>query len=166
MKNHDGSLDLDSQKWDVSGLKIAIVVSRFNSNITEKLLEGALDAWSRCGGDAAAAAGSTPSISYVPGAFELPLVAQALARSGKFDAIVCLGCVIRGDTDHYDYVCSQTAAGLMRVGLDCDLPVIFGVLTTDTLEQALERAGGEVGNKGEDAVLAALETASLLKKIN
>jgi 6,7-dimethyl-8-ribityllumazine synthase len=101
----------------------------------------------------------------VPGAFELPLVAQALAQSGNFDAVVCLGCVIRGETDHYDYVCSQAAAGIMRVGLDSGLPVIFGVLTTDTLEQALARAGGKVGNKGADAVFAAVETASLLRQL-
>lgn len=162
MKTHDGSTTSMVDELDASDLKIAIVVSRFNSNITDALLQGALKAWQRCNGQN----GSTPSISYVPGAFELPIAAQALAQSGIFDAIVCLGCVIRGETDHYDYVCAQAAAGLMRVGLDYKLPVIFGVLTTNTLEQAHERAGGKIGNKGEDAVLAAIETALLLKEVN
>jgi 6,7-dimethyl-8-ribityllumazine synthase len=161
MTSHDGSDAFSAQELDAGDLKIAIVVSRFNANITEKLLQGALDAWHQCSGHG----GSTPAVVHVPGAFELPLVAQTLAQSGNFDAVVCLGCVIRGETDHYDYVCSQAAAGIMRVGLDSGLPVIFGVLTTDTLEQALARAGGKVGNKGADAVFAAVETLNLLKQL-
>jgi 6,7-dimethyl-8-ribityllumazine synthase len=141
-------------------LNIAIVVARFNAHITEKLWEGALAAWQACGGDVSAL-----EIVRVPGAFELPLAAQALARSKRFDAVVCLGCVIRGDTDHYDYVCDQAASGLMRVGLDESLPVIFGVLTTDNLEQALERSGGAHGHKGADAIHAAIETALLHRSI-
>jgi 6,7-dimethyl-8-ribityllumazine synthase len=162
MKTHDGSAAFSAQELDASDLKIAIVVSRFNANITEKLLQGALGAWRQCSGRD----GSTPTLAHVPGAFELPLVAQALAQSGNFDAIICLGCVIRGETDHYDYVCSQAAAGIMRVGLDFGLPVVFGVLTTDTLEQALERAGGKVGNKGADAIFAAVETVQSLKGLS
>jgi 6,7-dimethyl-8-ribityllumazine synthase len=141
-------------------LKIAVIVSRFNSNITEKLLQGARHAWAECGGDE-----STLHVVHVPGAFELPLVAQAMARTKKYEALVCLGCVIRGDTDHYDYVCQGVTSGIMRAGLDSGLPIIFGVLTTDTLQQAEDRAGGKDGNKGADAIYAAIETASLLRTL-
>lgn len=153
MKIHEGQMAANE-------LKIAVVVSRFNELITEKLLQGAADAFRRCGGDE-----STLEVARVPGAFELPIVAQAFAKTGKFDAVVCLGCVIRGATDHYDYVCSQTASGLMKAGLDSGVPVIFGVLTTDTLEQAFERSGSKAGNKGAEAMLAALETANLLRVV-
>jgi 6,7-dimethyl-8-ribityllumazine synthase len=142
-------------------LKLAIVVARFNSNITEKLLRGAIAAWQDCGGEE-----STLEVVRVPGAFELPIVAQALARTKKFDAVVCLGCVIRGDTDHYNYVCDQAASGIMRAGLDSSVPVIFGVLTTDTVQQAEDRAGGKDGNKGADAIRAAIETANVLRQIS
>lgn len=161
MTNHDlNKADLDKVDLVAGDLKVAIVVARFNSLITEKLLQGAIVAWQRAGGDT-----STLVIARVPGAFELPIVAQAFARTGKFDAVVCLGCVIRGDTDHYNYVCDQAAAGIMRAGLESGIPVIFGVLTTDTVQQAEDRVGGKDGNKGEDALLAAMETAQLLKQL-
>lgn len=153
MKTHEGHLA-------ATDLKVAVVVSRFNEFITEKLLEGARDAWRRHGGDEAAF-----EVARVPGAFELPLVARTLAQSGRFDAVVCLGCVIKGATDHYDYVCAQAASGIMHAGLDADLPVIFGVLTTNTIEQAIERAGTKAGNKGVDAILAAIETANVLRSV-
>lgn len=160
MTNTDASTAAHIASLRADDLKVAVVVARFNANITEKLLEGALQAWAGCGGDA-----STLRVVRVPGAFELPIAAQALARTKKFDAVVCLGCVIRGDTDHYNYVCDQAAAGIMCVGLDESLPVIFGVLTTDTLQQAEDRAGGKDGNKGMDAVWAAIETATLLRQL-
>ena len=153
MKIHEGQMS-------AKDLKVAIVVARFNELITEKLLQGATDAWRRCGGE-----GSTLEVARVPGAFELPLAAKTLIETGKYSAVVCLGCVIRGATDHYDYVCGQTASGLMKAGLDSGLPVIFGVLTTDTLEQAFERAGSKAGNKGADAMLAAIEMANLQTQI-
>ncbi len=139
--------------------KIGIVVSRFNELITEKLLEGAISAFKRAGGDE-----NSLEIARVPGAFELPIVAQKMAQSGKFAAIVCLGCVIRGATTHYDYVCAQTASGILNVGLSTGIPTIFGVVTTENLEQAFERAGSKAGNKGADAMHAALETADLLAR--
>jgi 6,7-dimethyl-8-ribityllumazine synthase len=153
VKTHEGNLV-------ATGLRIGIVVSRFNDLITERLLDGALDALRRHGGDE-----TSVEIARVPGAWEIPLAAQALAKSGRFDGIVCLGCVIKGATDHYDYVCSQTASGIMNVGLQSGLPVTMGVLTTDTLEQSLERAGSKAGNKGADAMLAAIEMANLLKEV-
>ncbi|MDF2439818.1 MAG: 6,7-dimethyl-8-ribityllumazine synthase [Abditibacteriota bacterium] len=141
-------------------LKFAIVVSRFNEFITERLLEGAVGALTRLGGDA-----DTVQVARVPGAFEMPFVAKSLAQSGKFDGVICLGCVIKGATDHYDYVCAQTAGGIMRAGLDTDVPVIFGVLTTDTIEQAIERAGTKAGNKGAEAMMAAIEMVDLMKSV-
>ncbi len=145
---------------NASGQKIGIVVSRFNELITEKLLEGAISSFKRAGGHE-----DGLEIARVPGAFELPLVAQKMAQSGRFAAIVCLGCVIRGATTHYDTVCNQTASGLMNVGLGTGIPVIFGVVTTENLEQAFERAGSKAGNKGADAMHAALETADLLARL-
>jgi len=142
------------------GAKIAIVVARFNELVTERLLEGAVASYKRHGGDP-----SHLEVARVPGAFELPLVAQQLAATGRFGAVICLGCVIRGATDHYDYVCSQAASGVMQVGLKSGLPVIFGVLTTENLEQALERAGSKGGNKGAEAMEAALELVDLLGQI-
>ena len=142
-------------------LKFAIIVSRFNELITERLLEGARDALRRCGGDE-----DSIDVARVPGSFEMPLVANTMAASGKYAGVICLGCVIRGATDHYDYVCSQTASGVLRAGLDTGVPVIFGVLTTDTLEQALERAGSKGGNKGAEAMLTAIEMANLMTELN
>ena len=141
-------------------LSIAIVVSRFNEFIAERLFEGAVDAFVRHGGDR-----ERLTISRVPGAFELPLIAKRLAQSGRYDAVVCLGAVIRGATSHYDYVCSNTASGIASAGLDMGVPVSFGVLTTDTLEQAIERAGSKAGNQGRHAMASAIEMARLLLKM-
>lgn len=140
--------------------RVAIVVARFNELITEKLLEGAISTFKRAGGDEA-----NLEIARVPGAFELPIAAQKLAQSGRFAAVICLGCVIRGATTHYDYVCAQTASGILNVGLQTGVPTIFGVLTTENLEQAFERAGSKAGNKGADAMMAGLEMADLLTKM-
>lgn len=145
---------------ETKDLRIAIVVARFNELVTSRLAEGAQNAWERCGG----AAEDLCQVN-VPGAFEIPLAAQTLAQSGQYDAIVCLGAVVRGGTSHFDYVCSSTASGISQVALKTDVPVIFGVLTTDTMEQALDRAGGKSGNKGAEAMLSAIETANLQRKI-
>lgn len=144
---------------DGRGVRLAIVVSRFNQLITDRLLEGAQEAISRHNVELV-------DTAHVPGAFELPLAAQKLAATGRYDAIVCLGAVLRGETPHFEYVAGQAASGIGRVGLDARLPVLFGVLTTDTLEQALERSGGKSGNKGYDAVMTALEMIDLLRKID
>ena len=142
------------------GLRVAVVVSRFNSLVTEQLLGGARDGLVRHGVDA-----GSVTVAWVPGAFELPLAAQRLASSGDHDAVICLGAVIRGSTDHHVHVGGQCAAGLQRVQLDTGVPVVFGVLTTDTVEQALERAGVKLGNRGFDAALAAIEMADLLRQL-
>jgi 6,7-dimethyl-8-ribityllumazine synthase len=140
------------------GLSLAIVVSRFNRLVTERLLAGAQDAIARHGVD-----GEKVDVAWVPGSIELPLVARRFAERRRYDAIVCLGAVIRGETPHFDHVASQAAAGTSRVALDTGVPVIFGVITANTLEQALERAGGKAGNKGYDAVVTAIEMANLLE---
>ena len=142
------------------GLKFGLVVSRFNDFITTKLLEGAQDALQRHG-----VRQEDIDIARVPGAFEIPLAAQRLAQTKKYDAIVCLGAVIRGGTPHFEYVASEVSKGIARVGLDTGLPVTFGVITADTLEQAIERAGTKQGNKGFEAAVDAIEMASLLKGI-
>ncbi len=139
------------------GLRFGIVIARWNEFISGKLLDGALDAIRRHGGDAAAV-----TVARVPGSFEIPLAAQRLARSGRFDALVCLGAVIRGATDHYQFVASEVTKGVAQVGLETGVPTIFGVLTTDTIEQAIERAGTKAGNKGFEAAVAAIEMANLL----
>jgi 6,7-dimethyl-8-ribityllumazine synthase len=141
-----------------TGLRVGVVASRFNDVITEKLLQGALGALASH--DVVEA---DIAVAWVPGAFELPLVATKMAMSGQFDAVVALGCVIRGATSHYDYVCSEAAKGIAQASQKSGIPVIFGVLTTDTIEQAIERAGCKAGNKGADSALAAIETANLLK---
>ncbi len=140
------------------GLRIALVASRFNSFVTDRLVEGAIDAIVRTGGDP-----EELRVYKVPGAFEIPLVAKRLAASERFDAVVCLGAVIRGSTPHFDYVASEVAKGVAQVALETGVPVSFGVLTTDTLEQAIERAGSKAGNKGFEAAMAAIETANLLR---
>jgi 6,7-dimethyl-8-ribityllumazine synthase len=148
-------MSADSLIWqnlDARGLKFAILVARFNGAITEKLLEGAREALRKTG-----AAGH--QVFHVPGAFELPLAAMKLARRGGFDAIIALGAVVRGDTPHFDYVAGETAHGLQRVALDTGVPVAFGVLTTDTRDQAEARAGGTAGTKGFDAAMTAIEMA-------
>lgn len=147
-------------RLDAAGLRLGIVVSRFNELVTRQLLGGALDCLRRHGADDEAV-----SVAWVPGAFEIPLVAQYLARSGVVDAVICLGAVIRGATPHFDYVAGQVAAGIARATLETGVPMIFGVLTTDTIEQAVERAGTKAGNKGWDAALAALEMARLLREL-
>jgi len=141
-------------------LKVAIVCARFNEFITSKLLGGAIDCLNRH--DIAA---QHIDEVWVPGAFEIPVAALALAETNKYDAIICLGAVIRGSTSHYDYVCSETAKGIAHVSLKTKIPTIFGVLTTDTIEQAIERAGTKAGNKGWDSAMAAIEMANLLGKI-
>jgi 6,7-dimethyl-8-ribityllumazine synthase len=143
-----------------TGLRIGIVASRFNDLITEKLLQGALGTLKNHD-----VADDDVTVAWVPGAFELPLVATKMALSGQFDAVVTLGCVIRGATTHYDYVCSEAAKGVSSASQKSGLPVIFGVLTTENIEQALERAGSKAGNKGADAALAAIETVNLLKSL-
>jgi 6,7-dimethyl-8-ribityllumazine synthase len=147
--------------FDASGLKIAIVVSRFNEFITGKLMGGALDAIVRHGGSQ-----DNISVLWVPGAFEIPPAAKRLAESKKFDAVICLGAVIRGSTPHFDYVAAESAKGIAQVSMSSTLPVIFGILTTDTIEQAIERAGTKSGNKGFDAAMAAIEMVSLFRQID
>ncbi|HWZ98423.1 MAG TPA: 6,7-dimethyl-8-ribityllumazine synthase [Candidatus Dormibacteraeota bacterium] len=143
-----------------AGLRFAIAVSRFNSFITERLLAAAVDALERAG-----AASKDVDVVRVPGAFELPLTSKKLAQTGKYDALISIGCVIRGETAHYDYVCSETSRGLQLAQMDTGVPVIFCVLTVDTLEQAIDRAGLKNGNKGFDAGLAAIEMARLSEKL-
>lgn len=140
--------------------KIGIVVARFNSFITERLLEGALDCLNRHG-----AKDTDITVVRIPGAFEIPLVAKKMAKSKKFDAVICLGAVIRGSTPHFDYIAAETTKGIALTGMQTDVPVIFGVLTTDTIEQAIERAGTKQGNKGWDAAMTAMEMVNLLSKI-
>ncbi|MFA5583709.1 MAG: 6,7-dimethyl-8-ribityllumazine synthase [Bacteriovoracaceae bacterium] len=145
---------------NASNLKVAIITARFNEFITSKLLGGAIDCLERH--DI-----KTENIDevWVPGAFEIPTVAQALAETKKYDAIICLGCVIRGSTTHYDYVCNEVAKGISHVSLKTGTPTIFGVVTTETIEQAIERAGTKAGNKGWDAAMSAIEMANLMKKL-
>jgi 6,7-dimethyl-8-ribityllumazine synthase len=142
------------------GMRVALVCSRFNELITERLLAGARDGLIRHGVDP-----GSISEAWVPGAFELPLVAGRLAGSGEFDAVICLGAVIRGATGHYEHVAGQCAAGIQRAQLDTGVPIIFGVLTTETIEQAIERAGTKAGNKGFESASAAIEMADLLRQL-
>jgi 6,7-dimethyl-8-ribityllumazine synthase len=142
------------------GLRFGIVVSRFNSFITERLLQGALDALERSG-----ATNSDVDVAHVPGSFELPSTAKKLAETGRYDAIIAIGCILRGETAHYDYVCSETARGLQLAQMDTGVPVMFCVLTCDTLEQAIDRAGLKGGNKGFEAGLGAIEMAHLSQKL-
>jgi 6,7-dimethyl-8-ribityllumazine synthase len=154
MKEHiRGSLNAE-------GLRFAAVVSRFNSFITERLLAGALDALERAG-----AKPEQIDVVRVPGSFEIPIAAKKLAETGKYDAVICIGCILRGETSHYDYVCSEAARGIQLAQMDTGVPMIFCVLTCDTLEQAIERAGSKGGNKGFDAGLAAVEMATLARKL-
>ena len=143
-----------------SGQKVAIVSGRFNEFIVSKLLGGAKDCLIRHG-----ASESNIYEAWVPGAYELPLAAKKLAETGKFDAIICLGCVIRGATTHYDYVCNEAAKGIAKVGLDFGMPVMFGVLTTESIEQAIERSGTKAGNKGWEVTLGAIEMINLMGSI-
>ncbi len=143
------------------GLRVGIAVARFNEVITKQLLDGALETLGRCG-----VRDSDITVAWVPGSFELPVVAHAFAKSGRCDAIICLGAVIRGETTHYDMVAGQASGGAGSVSMDTGVPTIFGVLTTENIEQALNRAGGKSGNIGTNAALAAVETASVLAAIN
>ena len=143
-----------------TGVRVAVVASRFNPDVTERLLTGARAGLARHGVDP-----DLTVVAWVPGAFELPLAAQRLASSGDFDAVICVGAVIRGDTDHYTHIATQCAAGLQRAQLDSGVPIVFGVLTTDTAEDALARAGGALGNKGFEAAEAALEMIDLLGRL-
>ena len=143
------------------GLRIAIVVSRFNETVTSRLLQGAIEGLTHHG-----VLDKDMTVAWVPGSFEIPMVAKHLAQRGAFDAIVCLGAVIQHETDHYRYVAGETARGIEEVARESGVPVIFGILTTATEEQAMERAGGRCGNKGHDAALAAIETANLLRIID
>ena len=142
------------------GKRFAIVVSRFNDFITEKLLSGAVDALVRTG-----TAAEDVHVVKVPGAFEIPLMAQKLVRTGRYHALICLGAVIRGATPHFDYVSAEVSKGVAQVGLDAGIPVIFGVVTTDSVEQAIERAGAKAGNKGWSAAMAAVEMANLVEAV-
>jgi len=143
-----------------AGLRFGIIVSRFNSFITERLLQGALDALQRAG-----ATDKDVEVVHVPGSFELPLTAKKLAAAGRHHALIAIGCILRGETAHYDYVCSETARGLQLAQMDSGVPIMFCVLTCDTLEQAIDRAGLKGGNKGFEAGLGAVEMAQLLKKL-
>lgn len=151
--NHEGHLN-------GAGLHFGIVVSRFNDFITQKLLEGALDALTRNGTDP-----QNVEIYWTPGSFEIPLVAKRVALLNRFDAVICLGTVIRGGTPHFDYIAAEVSKGIAAVALETNVPVIFGVLTTDSIEQAIERAGTKHGNKGRDAALAAIEMVNLFKNM-
>ena len=147
-------------KLDAKGLRVGLLVSRFNSFISDRLVEGAIDALLRHGAEK-----EDISLVRVPGAYEIPSAAKKMAESGRYDAIVCLGAVIRGATPHFDYVSAEVSKGIASVSLDSGIPVAFGVLTTDTIEQAIERAGSKAGNKGFDAAMAAVEMANLYKAL-
>jgi len=148
-------------KLNAEGLRFGIIVSRFNEFITRKLLDGAMDSLTRHGADPSAV-----DIAWVPGTFEIPLIAQKMAASKKYDAIVCLGAVIRGATPHFDFIAAEVTKGIAQAGLATGVPVIYGVITTDNIEQAIERAGTKVGNKGFDAASSAIEMAQLVKVLN
>ena len=142
------------------GLRFALVVARFNSFVTDRLLAGAQDAIARSGGDL-----GNVDVVRIPGAWEFPVTLRALAKTGRYDAVVCLGAVIRGDTPHFDYVAGNAASGIAAVANETGLPIAFGVLTTNTFEQAIDRAGGKAGNKGFDAAMTAIEMANLLRQL-
>lgn len=145
---------------DGAGLRFAVVVSRYNDLVTNSLLNGAKGGFARFG-----VKDDDVDVAWVPGSFELPIAGATLAKTGRYDAVICLGAVLRGDTAHFEYVSNGATTGILRAGLDSGVPVIFGLLTVDTLEQALARAGGHVGNKGYEAALSAIETANLLKAV-
>ena len=147
-------------KLVASGIRVGVVAARFNEFITSKLLSGAMDGLVRHD-----VREEDVHVAWVPGAFEIPLIASKMAKSGKYDAIICLGAVIRGSTSHYGYVCSEVSKGIAAVGLDSGIPVLFGVLTTENIEQAIERAGTKAGNKGYDCALSAIEMVNLIRQI-
>lgn len=147
-------------KLIAKGLKFGIVLSRFNNFVSDRLLEGALDALRRSGAEE-----GDCSVVRVPGSFEIPLAAKMMAKSRRYDAIICLGCVIRGATPHFEYIATEVTKGIASITLESEVPISFGVLVTDTIEQAIERAGTKVGNKGFDAAMTAIEMANLMKEI-
>jgi 6,7-dimethyl-8-ribityllumazine synthase len=147
-------------KLDASGLKFGIIVSRFNEFITSKLLGGAVDCIKRNNGD-----DDNITVAWVPCAFEIPSMAKKLVQTKKYDAVICLGAVIKGSTPHFDYVSAEVSKGVAQVGMSAEIPVIFGVLTTDSIEQAIERAGTKSGNKGFDAAMSAIEMANIFKQL-
>lgn len=148
-------------KLNAEGKKFALVVSRFNDFITDKLVSGAIDALVRCG-----AKDEEIDLVKVPGSFEIPLVAKKMAEKGVYHAVVCLGAVIRGDTPHFDFICAEVSKGIALVSMETKVPVLFGIITTDTLEQAIERAGAKAGNKGWHAAIAAVEMANLIEVVD
>ena len=148
-------------KYQANGLRFGIVVARFNEMVTRNLLEGAFDALHRHGVDE-----ENIDVAWVPGSFEIPLIAKQMALSGKYDAVICLGAVIRGATAHFDYVAGPCASGISQASLESNIPILFGVLTTDTVEQAVERSGTKCGNKGFDVALGAIEMVDLLRQLN
>lgn len=160
MKEENKIMKVIEGIYNGEGLKIGIIASRFNEFITSKLVSGAQDSLTRHG-----VADDDISVAWVPGAFEIPVIAKKMASSGKYDAVICLGAVIRGATSHYDYVCNEVSKGIAAVSLETGLPVLFGILTTDTIEQAIERAGTKAGNKGTDCAMSALEMINLMKNI-
>ena len=147
-------------RLDTREARVAVVAARFNEFITEHLLRAAVETWNRLGGE-----DQNLTVVHVPGSFELPVTAKKLAESGQHDAVICLGCVIRGETDHYDHVVEQTVQGIREVGTQTGVPCIFGVLTCDNLEQAIHRDGAKMGNAGHSAMMTAVEMANLLKKL-
>lgn len=153
MKTYEGNLIANN-------IKVGIVVARFNEFITSKLLSGAMDGLVRHD-----VKEDDIDVAWVPGAFEIPLIASKMAKSGKYDAVICLGAVIRGATSHYDYVCNEVSKGIATVSMNSDIPVMFGVVTTENIEQAIERAGTKAGNKGYDCALAAIEMINLIRNI-
>ena len=153
MKTYEGKVVSEN-------IKIGIVAARFNEFITSKLLSGAIDGLERHN-----VRNDDIEVAWIPGAFEIPLIASKMAKSGKYDAIICLGAVIRGSTTHYDYVCSEVSKGIANVSLNSDIPVMFGVITTENIEQAIERAGTKAGNKGYDCALGAIEMVNLIREI-
>ena len=153
MKTYEGKLVNEN-------IRVGIISTRFNEFITSKLLSGAMDGLLRHD-----VKEEDIDVAWVPGAFEIPLIASKMAQSGKYDAVICLGAVIRGSTSHYDYVCAEVSKGIAAVSLSSDIPVMFGVLTTDTIEQAIERAGTKAGNKGYDCALSAVEMVNLIREI-
>jgi 6,7-dimethyl-8-ribityllumazine synthase len=148
-------------KLVAENMKVAVVAARFNEFITAKLLSGAMDGLIRHGVEE-----EDVHVAWVPGAFEIPLAAAKMAKSGKYDAVICLGAVIRGATSHYDYVCNEVSKGIANVSVECGVPIMFGVLTTDNIEQAVERAGTKAGNKGYDCAVGAIEMVNLLRALS
>lgn len=159
-ESEDGKMKIEGNVVAKKGTKVCIIAARFNEFIVSKLVSGAEDGLIRHGVEE-----KNIDVAWVPGAFEIPVIAKKIAKSGKYDAIICLGAVIRGETSHYDYVCAEVSKGIAQVSLETELPVMFGILTTDTIEQAVVRAGTKAGNKGYDCALGAIEMINLMASI-